>query len=103
LAIYSNREEIGIMRLVGASNTFINGPYIVEAIIFGILSAILSLVIAAPFVDLSSPYIASFIPEMNLEAYFYENLLRLFLYQLLFGIGLGIISAIIAIRRYLKI
>jgi cell division transport system permease protein len=35
LAIYSNREEIGIMRLVGASNTFIKGPYIVNGILYG--------------------------------------------------------------------
>ncbi len=103
IAIYSNREEIGIMRLVGASNAFINGPYIVEAIIFGVLSAVLSLAIAAPFVDLSAPYITSFIPEMDLEGYFYRNLFQLFGYQLLFGIGLGIISAVVAIRRYLKI
>jgi len=103
LAIYSNREEIGIMRLVGASNIFINGPYLVEAVIFGVLSAILSLVLAAPFINLSSPYIQSFIPEMNIENYFYANLFRLFGYQLLFGILLAMVSGVIAIRRYLKI
>ncbi|MEK7555070.1 MAG: permease-like cell division protein FtsX [Patescibacteria group bacterium] len=103
LAIYSNREEIGIMRLVGASNAFINGPYLVEAIIFGIFSAVVSLIIVAPFVDLAAPYIQSFIPEMDLKNYFYSNLFNLFGYQLLFGIGLGVVSAAIAIRRYLKI
>jgi len=103
LAIYSNREEIGIMRLVGASNMFINGPYVIEAIAFGVFASILSLVIIAPFIDVTSPYLQSFIPEMNLETYFYGNLFRLFGYQLLFGIGLGVVSAVIAIRRYLKI
>ncbi len=103
LAIYSNREEITVMRLVGASNTFINGPYIVEAVIFGIIAAVLSLAIAAPFIDLASPYVESFIPEMQLSTYFYGNLARLFMYQLLFGVILGVISASIAIRRYLKI
>ncbi len=103
LAIYSNREEIGIMRLVGASNTFINGPYIVEAIVFGVFSAIVSLIIIAPFVDIADPYVQSFIPEMDLKNYFYSNLFRLFGYQLLLGIALGVVSAGIAIRRYLKI
>ena len=91
------------MRLVGASNAFINGPYIVEAVIFGVLAAVLSLAIVAPFVDLSAPYVTAFLPEMDLEGYFYGNLFRLFGYQLVFGIGLGIVSAVIAIRRYLKI
>jgi len=102
LAIYSNREEIGIMRLVGASNVFINGPYIVEAIIFGILAAILSLAIAAPLVNLASPPIQEFM-ELNLKSYFYGNLFGLFGYLLIFGIGLGIVSATIAVRKYLKI
>lgn len=103
LAIYSNREEIGIMRLVGASNFFINGPYIVEAIIFGVLAAILSLVIVGPFINLGSPLVKSFVPEMDLKIYFYGNLFRLLGYQILVGVFLGIISASIAIRRYLKI
>lgn len=103
LAIHSDREEIGIMRLVGASNTFINGPYIVEAVIFGILAAILSLVITGPFISFASPYIKDFIPEMDLQNYFFGNLFGLFGYLLLFGILIGIISGAIATRRYLKI
>ncbi len=103
LAIYSNREEIGIMRLVGASNFFINGPYFVEAIIFGILSAVISLVIVAPFVSFASPYVQTFVPEMSLITYFYSNLFFLFFYQLVFSILLGIISGAIATRQYMKI
>ena len=103
LAIYSNREEIGIMRLVGASNIFINGPYVVEVIMFGIFAAVISMLITAPFITLLTPYLLTFIPGMNLENYFYGNLLVLLGYQLLFGIFLGIISAVIAIRRYLRI
>ncbi len=103
LAIYSNREEIGIMRLVGASNVFINGPYIVEAVIFGILAAILSLIVSGPFINLSSPYIQSFIPETDVSNYFFANLFKLLGYQLLLGIFLGVVSGAIAIRKYLKI
>ena len=103
LAIYSNREEIGIMRLVGASNIFINGAYVVEVIMFGTFAAVISMLITAPFITLLTPYLLTFIPGMNLENYFYGNLLVLLGYQLLFGIFLGIISAVIAIRRYLRI
>ncbi|MBI2514974.1 ABC transporter permease [Candidatus Wolfebacteria bacterium] len=103
LAIYSSREEIGIMRLVGASNTFIRGPYLVEGIIYGAIGAFLSVLFALPIIYITSPYIKIFIPEMNLWSYFLNRIFFIFLYQLLFGVTLGIISSAIAVRKYLKI
>jgi len=102
LAIYSNREGIEIMRLVGASNMFIRGPYIVEGLIYGIVSAILSMAVILPVIYFISPYLKVFIPSMDLAGYFMDNIFTLFSYQLLFGVGIGIISSLIAIRRYLK-
>ncbi len=103
LAIYSSRDEIGIMRLVGASNSFIRGPYIVEGIIYGFLAAVLSIALTAPIVYFVSPYISIFIAEMNLWEYFTSNIFGTLFYQSLFGIGLGTISSIIAVRKYLKV
>ena len=103
LAIYSSREEIGIMRLVGASNSFIRGPYVVEGIIYGLVAGILSVIIAAPIVYFVSPYVKIFISEMNLWTYFTSHLIGILEYQLLFGIGLGVISSVIAIRKYLRV
>lgn len=103
LAIYSNREEIGIMRLVGASNAFLNGPYIVQAVIFSVLATFLSILITAPLVSFSSPYIQSFIPEMDTYKYFYANLFSLFGYQFLFALALGVVSGTVAIRKYSKV
>lgn len=103
LAIYSNREEIGIMRLVGASNIFTKGPYLVSGILYGILGALVTLVLTAPVINLASPYFSTFVPELNMESYFYANITTLFLYLLLFGVFLGIVSSWVAIRRYLKI
>jgi len=88
LAIYSSREEIGIMRLVGASNSFIRGPYVVEGIIYGLVAGILSVIIALPIIYFVSPYVKIFIPEMNLWLYFTSNLIGILGYQLLFGVGL---------------
>ena len=102
LAIYSNREGIEIMRLVGASNMFIRGPYIVEGLIYGIVSAILSMAVILPVIYFISPYLKVFIPSMDLAGYFMDNIFTLFSYQLLFGVGIGIISSLIAIHRYLK-
>lgn len=103
LAIYSSRDEIGIMRLVGAPNKFIRGPYIFQGVLYGVLAAIISLFLAAPAVSLAAPYINALIPEMNFSGYFYSNLFNLFLYQTAFGIILGTVSSGLAVRKYLKI
>lgn len=103
LAIFSNREQIGIMRVVGASNTFIRGPYLIEGVLYGTLAAIVSFIVMVPLINFTSPYVGSFIPELNLANYFSNNMWTLFGYQILFCVGLGIVSSFIAIRRYLHI
>ena len=70
LAIYSNREELGIMRLVGASNQFVSGPYIVTGILYGILSALVGVIIFIPLVMAATPYLLVLLPQMRLSAYF---------------------------------
>jgi cell division transport system permease protein len=103
LAIFSNREQIEIMRLVGASNKFVRGPYIVEGIIYGLISALISFLIMIPIINFVSQPINNFVPEINLKSYFSHNFHILLLYQLGFGIFLGILSSAFATRRYLRI
>ncbi len=103
LAIYSNREEIGIMRLVGAPNSLISGPYMVEGIIYGIMGAVLSLLIFWPAVYWGAPYLKYFLADLDLRSYFFSHFFSLIGYQLLFGIALGVISSNFAIQKYLKI
>ncbi|MBI3045925.1 MAG: ABC transporter permease [Candidatus Harrisonbacteria bacterium] len=103
LTIYASRDEIGLMRLVGASNKFIRGPYLVQGVIYGLIAAVLSLVLMAPLVSFASAYVKVLMPEMGLQSYFYGNLLSLFGYQALFGIILGAVSSLIAVGKYLKI
>jgi cell division transport system permease protein len=101
LAIFSASDQLSIMRLVGASNSFIRGPYVVEGVFYGIIAGIVSFLIFIPIMNFASPYVVSFIPEVNLQSYFTSNFISLLGYQLLFCIGLGIVSGTIAIRRYL--
>jgi cell division transport system permease protein len=103
LAIFSASDQIGIMRLVGASNSFIRGPYVIEGIIYGLIAGVVSYLICIPLLNFISPYVLSFIPEVNLNAYFSQHFFGLFCYQLFFSCGLGIVSSVIAIRRYLHI
>lgn len=103
LAIYSNRDEIGIMRLVGAPASFISGPYMVEGIIYGVIGAAVSLAIFWPAVYWGAPYLKYFITGLDLRAYFFDHIFSLAGYQLIFGIALGVISSNFAIQKYLKI
>lgn len=103
LAIFSSSDQIGIMRLVGASNSFIRGPFMVEGVIYGVISAIIGFLIFIPLIGFVSPHINNFVPEVNLQSYFNSSFISLFGYQLLFGIVLGIVSSVIATRRYLSI
>ncbi|MEK7498244.1 MAG: permease-like cell division protein FtsX, partial [Patescibacteria group bacterium] len=73
LAIYSNREEIGVMRLVGALNGFISGPYVVQGVLQGLLASVITIIIFFPLIHFISPYIQAMIPEVNLWAYFLDN------------------------------
>lgn len=102
LAIYSNRDEIGIMRAVGASNMLVRGPFLIDGILNGTIAAVLSLILAIPIIHFVAPFLKSFIPGLDITNYFYGGLFRLFLLQLLFGIGISIISSFLAVRRYLK-
>ena len=103
ITIYSLREEIGVMRLVGASNWYIRGPFVVEGIMHGLASSLIAMIIFYPAVLFVSPKVASFLTGINIADYFNQNFWQIFLLQTLVGITLGVISSLIAIRRYLKI
>ncbi len=103
LTIYSSRDEIGVMRLVGAGNKFIRGPYIVQGIIYGALAAVISLVLMAPIIYLAGACADILMREINLQSCVYNSAILLFGFQLLFGITLGTVSSVIAVSRYLKL
>ncbi|MDE2001746.1 MAG: ABC transporter permease [Patescibacteria group bacterium] len=103
LTIYSTRDEIGVMRLVGAGNKFIRGPYIVQGVLFGVFAAVLAIVIMMPIMYAASPYVRILLPDIDLQGYFYGNMGMLFGYELIFGILLGSVSSVIAVSRYLKL
>jgi len=102
LAIYSNRESITIMRLVGGSNFFVRGQFLVEGAVYGIVSAIVSMVLMAPVIYFISPYGTTLVPEMDMWHYFVSHSPLLFLYELLFGVVLGLVSSFFAAGKYLR-
>ena len=103
LAIYSNREELAVMRLVGASNFFIRGPYMMEGVIYGIAGSILSVITVTVLVYYTAPYAKIFVPGVNGWSYYLSHFIGFTLLQIVAGIGLGAVSSYIAVRKYLKI
>jgi len=103
IAIHSSKEEISVMKLVGASNWFVRGPFLIQGIIVGFISALITLLITFILSYFLEPKVRSLTPEISIWGIFISNLLILFLIQLATGIGLGIISSYIAVRKYLKI
>ena len=101
LTIYSSRKEIKVMKLVGASNWFAKGPFIVEGALYGVIAAIISLFVLYPFLWYLSPKITSYLPSTDLFYFFQANIIVLFLIQILVGVFLGTVSSLVAIRRYL--
>ena len=103
LAIYNSREEISVQRLVGASNWFIRGPYIFQGAVSGFFAALVSLLIFTILCFFLGPKLGALYPGLNLFTYFAGNFWMLFSIQFLTGVGLGIVSSVIAIRKYLQI
>jgi cell division transport system permease protein len=103
LTIYTTREEIGIMRLVGASAWFIRGPFLLSGALYGASAAVIVTLAFFPLAWLASPKLAFLVPEFNLFSYFISNLGQFFLMMLGAGIILGVSSSFIAVRRYLTI
>ena len=103
LAIYISRDEIGVMRLVGASGKFVSGPFVIEGMIYGIVSAAITIVLFYPLTLWLGPITESFFTDINLFHYYISNFGQLFLVLILTGIILGGLSSFIAIRRYLKV
>ncbi|HMO77955.1 MAG TPA: permease-like cell division protein FtsX [Candidatus Paceibacterota bacterium] len=101
LAIYTAREEISIMRLVGASNMFIRGPFMLQGAMYGIIAGIIALLIFYPAMVWLGPHTESFF-EFNLYNYFISNFTYIFGILLGSGIVLGLISSILAVARYLR-
>lgn len=101
LTIYIAREEIGIMRLVGAGNAYIRGPFIVEGVMYGIISSLITMLIFYPVSLWLGAKMTDFF-GMNVYDYYLSNFFEIFLILLATGVILGAISSGLAIRRYLR-
>lgn len=106
MAIFNRRDELTIMRLLGASTWYIRGPFVVENIIYGVFSAIMSVVIIKVlFIVASQALQATSLGLLDINyasTYFNSHVWILLTIQLLVGILIGAASSVVATQRYLK-
>ncbi|HEX5448183.1 MAG TPA: permease-like cell division protein FtsX [Candidatus Saccharimonadales bacterium] len=107
MAIFNRRDELVIMRLLGASTSYIRGPFIVETMLYGAVAAAISLIVCwSLFKVASSTLQASSLGLLDISysnSYFSRHLAMILTIQILVGILIGAASSAIATRRYLRI
>jgi len=101
LAIYIAREEISVMKLVGASSTYIRGPFIVGGMLYGLIAGIITLVLFYPVTAWLGKETANFFIGINIFDYYISNFGQIFLIIIVSGVVIGAISSFLAVRRYL--
>lgn len=104
MAIFSRREEIQIMRLIGAPSSFIRNPYLVEAGLYGLLSGVIATTIVYNLIFVFGSQIQA-VPELasSYESFTRTSVILLFGFLAVFsGILVSLLSCAYALRRYLR-
>ena len=103
LAIYTSRDEIQVMRLVGAGSFYIRAPFMVEGVLYGVIAGVVTLLLFYPLSWWLGSATSDFFGGVNVFSYYLSHFLAFF--GLIIGTGalLGIVSSWLAVRRYLKI
>lgn len=103
LTIYISKDEISVMRLVGASTSFIQGPFVVIGVIYGLVAGFITLLLFLPITYYLGSATESFFAGFNIFSYYLRHFFEIAFIILFSGVMIGALSSILAIRRYLKI
>lgn len=105
IAIFTHQTEIAVMKLVGAGNWFIRFPFIFESIFSGLIGVIAATIFLYPILSLAQTYLGAFFAgsTFDLIGYFNNNFLLIFSGEILAIIIINIISALVAISKYLNV
>jgi cell division transport system permease protein len=103
LAIYTARDEIAVMNLVGASHWYVRGPFVIAGILYGVISGVVVLLVLYPIMAALGPGSQEFLGNFNVFTYFTGYFPLLLLIVMGSGIVLGALSSYLAIRRYLRV
>lgn len=102
IKISQRKEDIEIMKLIGATSWYIRWPFIIEGMFYGVIGALIGWAIASGALLYATPFLESFLKGIPVLPVSYINLLELLGLEILFAMLLGIISSFLAVFRYLK-
>ncbi|MDQ3014761.1 MAG: ABC transporter permease [bacterium] len=103
LAIYISREEISVMRLVGASAKYIRGPFVIIGIMYGVFAALITALLFLPATYYLGQATTSFFTGINVYSYYISHFGQVFLILVAAGAMIGAVSSYLAVRRYLSV
>jgi len=103
LVIYMSRDEIAVMRLVGASQSYIRGPFFIAGALYGFFAAIITLILFYPITIWLAGTTAQFLSGFNIFQYYFSNFGQIFLIIVFSGVAIGALSSWLATRAYVKI
>jgi cell division transport system permease protein len=102
LAIYTARDEISVMNLVGASPWFVRGPFMIAGVLYGVVSGLFVMLLLYPITLSLGPGSQQFLGSFNVYTYYIDHFPVLFLILIGSGVALGALSSFLAVRRYLR-
>ncbi len=106
LTVHARRKEISIMKYVGATNSFIRWPFIVEGMIIGILASLISIVIIGGAYSILAEQAvnSAFMIKIGLSLLSFKDMISsIIVVYMLLGIGIGALGSVISMRKYLKV
>lgn len=103
LAIFVYRDEIAVMKLVGASNMFIRGPFVVESFLYSIVATAITLALFFPATIWVTKKTVFFFEGLNINSFYTAHIVELALVLLVFSSSLTVLSSLLAVRKYLKV
>ncbi len=103
IATENSKDEISTMKIVGASDWFIRGPFIIEGVIYGVVAFLICILLSVLFAYFLSSKISIVLSGFSMFDYFLTNLWIFALIQLAFGIGVGVTSSLIVVKRHLEV
>ncbi len=105
ISLYTQRDEVGIMKLVGATNWFIRAPFFIESFVSTVVSVLLAGLLFYATLQILTPFMAEWIgePTANLLNYFRNNMLLIGMMEFLGILLVQMVCVLLALRRYLRV
>jgi cell division transport system permease protein len=105
VAIYVHRNEIGIMKLVGANDWFVRAPFLLEAVFYSFFATVIMIGLFTLFLQASEPWMMSYFGESyeGIRGYFDDNGIALFLAECIALTLLSLLTTGYAMRKYLRV